>query len=118
MRVAQRNVRAHRVSWELAHGAIPDELHVLHRCDVRACVRPDHLYLGTHTDNVADRDNKGRQPRGERNGLAKLTPEQVRTMRAEYAAGGISQPALAKRYGIAHGTIEAIVHHRSWKHLT
>jgi len=117
MRVAGRNVRAHRVSWELEHGPIPDGLQVLHRCDVRACVRPDHLSLGTHADNVADRDNKGRQPRGELNGLAKLTQEQVRAMRAEYAAGGISQPALARRYGIAHGTLEAILHRRSWKHV-
>lgn len=52
--------KAHRQSYELSVGAIPDGLHVLHRCDVRLCVRPDHLFLGTNDDNVADRTAKGR----------------------------------------------------------
>jgi len=117
IRVSGRNMRAHRVSWELEHGPIPDDQWVLHRCDVRACVRPDHLYLGTNADNVADMLAKGRGPHGEEQRLAKLTQTQVRAMRAEYAAGGISQTALAKRYDIGLSTVVDILRRRSWRHV-
>jgi hypothetical protein len=58
-----RECLTHRVSWELTNGPIPDGMCVLHRCDVPACVRPDHLFLGTKTDNAADRTAKGRTHR-------------------------------------------------------
>ncbi len=57
---------AHRTAWVIAHGSIPDRLYVLHRCDVRCCVNPEHLFLGTHADNMADMVAKGRSPRGPR----------------------------------------------------
>jgi hypothetical protein len=59
---------AHRVAWEEVNGPIPPGLCVLHKCDNPPCVRPDHLFLGTQADNIADRDAKGRQARGDRNG--------------------------------------------------
>lgn len=68
--------RAHRVSWELANGPIPDGLFVLHRCDNPPCVRPDHLFLGTQRDNILDMHRKGRGATGDRNG-ARLHPERV-----------------------------------------
>ena len=75
---------AHRVSWELFRGHIPDEQQVLHHCDVKCCVNPDHLFLGTSRDNNADRAAKGRNrdQRGENNSSAKLTVERVRYLRA------------------------------------
>lgn len=99
---------AHRVAYEIAHGIIPDGLFVLHRCDNPACVRPDHLWLGTHADNMNDRNVKGRtakgerhaarihperMPRGEKHYLAKLTDTQVRFIR-EQEDIGVSRRAL------------------------
>ena len=94
---------AHRTSYELANGPIPEGLHVCHRCDNPPCVNPAHLFAGTNADNVADRVAKGRPPFGARWG-GKLTDEQVREVRAS------TEPirVIAPRYGIAHSTIAAI----------
>jgi hypothetical protein len=59
-RVARKCKQAHRVSWELHNGPIPDDMCVCHKCDVKLCVNPDHLFLGTHSDNMQDRSKKGR----------------------------------------------------------
>lgn len=91
---------AHCVAWEEAHGPIPDGLHVLHRCDQPPCIREDHLFLGTHADNMTDKVAKGRQARGERIGT-KLTDEQVAEIRA--ATG--TQREIAERYGVSRGHV-------------
>lgn len=104
---------AHRVSWELAHGPIPAGLCVLHRCDVRACVRPDHLFLGTRDDNMRDRNQKGRQAQHERHGKARLSAEEVAEIRKKSAAGA-TQRALASSYGVGKGTIQHIVSDKTW----
>lgn len=120
MKVGGHRTAAHRFSWELHFGAIPDGLGVLHKCDNRICVRPDHLFLGTALDNAEDRDRKGRQTWGPeyadraRKLKAKLTQEQVEALRAEYVAGGISQRALAKKYGVGKSAVGAIYRGETW----
>jgi hypothetical protein len=113
----RQSTLAHHASWELAFGPIPAGMLVLHRCDVRTCVRPEHLFLGTQLDNVRDRDTKGRAARGERHPHAKLTDAQVRDLRARWTAGA-TQAALAREYGLRVPQIANIVHRRSWKHVT
>lgn len=117
---------AHRVSWELAHGPIPDGLFVCHHCDNPPCVNPAHLFVGTPRDNFTDMVIKGRErfhlrehpALGETNQNAKLTTEQVVAMRDEYAAGGVTQKQLAARYGISPALASFVVAGRAWQHVT
>lgn len=106
---------AHRVSWMLHQGQIPDGLDVLHSCDNPPCVNPAHLWLGTRADNNIDRHLKGRDAvlPGEKNGRAKLTSAQVLEVRA--ARG--KQADIGRRYGIIQSTVCAIKARRLWKHL-
>jgi hypothetical protein len=133
-------VRAHRFAYMLAHGPIPDGLHVLHRCDNPPCVNVEHLWLGTQSDNAADAVRKGRHahqrhpesyrgdrnwkrrlpeknPRGERSGTAKLTEATVREIRTAYAAGSASMEKLRAQYGVSKSLIHKIVHHHIWTHV-
>lgn len=105
----------HRASWQFVNGEISAGLGVLHRCDNRACVNPAHLFLGTHAENMADRQAKGRAPNvhGDRNPRAKATWEQVVAIR-ERAAAGESPMALAKCYGIPRPTVYHIINRRTW----
>lgn len=109
---------SHRVAWELALGRVPDGLNVLHRCDNRPCVNPDHLFLGTQLDNARDMIAKGRQVilRGERVGRARLNADQVREIRR--IGRSVLQRALAERYGVGTSTIGAILTGDAWKHVT
>lgn len=122
---------AHRKSYRMARGDIPDGMRVLHACDNPACVNPDHLFLGTEQDNMRDRQNKGRtasgdrsgartkpgrRARGERAGLAKLTEGQVREIRQARDRGETLE-RLAGRYGVRNQTIHAIVKRHTWNHV-
>lgn len=113
----EKVVSAHRVSWELHNGPIPNGLCVLHKCDVRNCVNPDHLFLGTRDDNMADRNRKGRQARGEKSGRAKLTNAVVIAIRRRYAAGGTSIRKLASEFCISKSQILSVVTFKSWSHV-
>lgn len=116
---------AHRASYLLHVGPIPEGLWVLHRCDNRGCVNPDHLFLGTVQDNTDDMMKKGRnflavhperRAIGERCGGAKLRAEQVvevRRLRAE----GLTYPNIGARLGVTGQAIFHICNGRNWKHV-
>ena len=105
------NEKAHRISYEIHHGPIPDGMFVCHSCDNPACVNPAHLWLGTHADNMRDmfRKNRRKAARGMLNGKSKLTDDQVKQIRKRYAKGGILQRELAEEYGVSDTQISAII---------
>jgi len=107
--------RAHRCSFELCVGDIPGGLLVLHRCDVRNCVNPYHLFLGTDKDNAEDKNLKGRgnNPRGEAAGSARLTEDEVRSIIDDTR----TQEEIARQYGIAQTTVSAIKRRQNWSHI-
>lgn len=109
--VKGRSAHAHRVAYEIRCGAIPDGQCVLHRCDVRRCINPDHLFLGTLADNNRDTMNKGRTAdrRGEKNTQMKFTDEQVGRMRSMYATRRYSQRQLAAAFGASQQHVSDIV---------
>lgn len=108
---------AHRVAYQLAFGPFPDELCVCHKCDTPGCIEPAHLFLGTNADNHRDKVNKQRQPRGETNGKAKLTANEVEAIRRLYATGKYSQADLARQYGLRRQSIDLIVTGVNWRHV-
>ncbi len=103
---------AHRISWELSHGEIPDGLHVLHKCDTPACVNPNHLFLGTIQDNNADKLCKGRVSSGERHGRAKLSESDVRAIRADRSMTNL---ALALRFGVSKSLVGIVKNVGIWR---
>ena len=115
LRSGQKDYNAHRVAYELANGPIPAGAHVLHSCDVPHCVNPDHLRIGTHQENMAECRDKGRSS-------AKLTPEQVREIRAAFAGvtgkvpNGFNQ-RLADKYGVKDKTIWEVRTGINWSHI-
>lgn len=104
-------IGAHRLSWEIHFGPIPDGLWVLHRCDNPPCVRPDHLWLGTNRDNCDDKVKKGRAvgaPGGEHHHLAKLSAVQVQAVH-RLGEAGMLQREIAACMGINRATVSKIL---------
>jgi HNH endonuclease len=108
---------AHRMAWGLTSGPLPAGLSLCHTCDNPPCCNPAHLFLGTNADNTADMVGKGRQARGERSNLSRLTEWQVRAARARYALGGVSVRALAAETGINRETLRRLLRGHTWKHI-
>lgn len=124
-------VRTHRFAYELATGRNPGPLCVCHHCDEPLCVRPDHLFLGTNLDNIRDRDRKQRQARGSRsgahthpericrgtrNGLAKLTDNDVRQIRKQIDRG-VTRSEMSRQYGVSIPTICDLYKRETWGHI-
>ena len=107
----ERYKSAHRVSWILFKGKIPDGLCVLHHCDVEACVNPDHLFLGTNADNKHDSIRKGRNCYGIKHQFAKLTPDQVKEVRKKK----FTLKKYAERFNVSLSAISAAQKRKSWK---
>ena len=137
---------AHRIAWEMENGSIPDGLNCLHSCDNPSCVNIKHLFLGTQKENIADARSKGRLAtgdrhglhkhpetiargsrhgsvthpervaRGERNSSAKLTGKDVSEIR-RYAAEGVTQKSIAKKYSVSKSSIYRIVKRERWSHV-
>lgn len=132
---------AHRVAYRAAYGDFPKELLACHRCDVRNCINPDHIFLGTHGDNSRDMARKGRQafqarpelaargdhngsrtrperrPRGERQHLAKLNDDVVAAMRATVRCGAFSARQWSKWLGLSYSTTKRAISGRTWAHI-
>lgn len=112
-------IAAHRLSWEIHNGSIPDGLCVLHSCDVPGCVNPDHLFLGTIEDNNLDRHSKGRDASnaGELNGRSILSRSEVELIRSRYTPRDkkYGLKALATRFCMSKSGMSHVLSGRNWK---
>lgn len=115
-------VLAHRFGYEIVFGDIPANLEICHKCDNPSCVNPNHLFLGTHRDNMIDAVRKGRMNptlpdnRGENHGNHKLTESDIIDIRNKYYCGE-SQGDIAGSYSINQSTVSRIVNGVRWKHI-
>jgi len=119
-------MKAHRVAWILSRGPIPGGMLVCHHCDNPPCCNPDHLFIGTHADNIRDRTQKNRSYQGERVWTNKLTEAQVIEIRMNFVPangrrgarrGRVSNCEIARRYGVTDQLISQILRGKVWKHI-
>lgn len=108
-------VKAHRFSYRLHFGPFLNSLQVLHKCDNTFCVNPQHLFLGTRSDNQKDSFSKGRNSnKGLKNPNRRLNEQTIAAIRSEYYKGGIKQIELASRHGISQSYVSAIILNKAW----
>ena len=108
---------ANRLAWTLANGAIPADSCVCHTCDTPACCNPAHLFLGSHSENMADMKTKGRRKSinaGSFNGRAKLNEAQASDIRSLYATGDWRQVDLAEKFGCSQTIVSLIIRNVNW----
>lgn len=107
-----RQCRAHRLSYEIHKGEIPKNLHIRHTCDVRCCINPDHLLLGTRQQNAQDAVDRNRYVKGEKRKDSKLTDAQAAAIKTDSR----SQRVIAAEYGIDPSVVCRIRRGTAWKH--
>ena len=127
IKISGRQFQAHRLSWVMAYGEIPNTLFICHHCDNRACVNPRHFFLGTHADNIRDAYYKGRIKvpkslgrrfgKGEEHPNSKLTESDVKEIRQLYQGGGVTYRNLSEYYGVDHTLIYQVVRRKRWTHI-
>lgn len=121
LNVKGKSILAHRYSYELHKGKIPDGLDICHSCDNRKCVNPDHLWTGTHRENMMDclKKGLGNRANGEKAPKSKLTKEQVLEIRKLYIhySHNFGAPSLAKKYGVRIPSIYKIISRETWRHI-
>lgn len=120
LRLGSKRVAAHRLSYEIENGPIPDGLCVCHKCDNPKCINPSHLFLGTRGDNNLDKTIKGRQAkgkthglRGEQHPLSRLTADDVSAIKEKYA-GGATQRSIASAHRVSQSLVSQIINSKRW----
>lgn len=116
-RDGKHTILAHRMSWILEYGDLPKGSVLRHTCDNRPCVNVQHLMIGTHADNVADKISKGRGNDGMKHGHAKLTDAQVIKIRSLYQLRVSNQYELAVEFGVSQSVISEIINRNAWDHI-
>ena len=111
------NHQAHRISFMMHKGKIPNDKLICHKCDIRNCVNPAHLWLGSHSDNMHDMIMKGRQALGERHFSAKLSKKEVLAAKSLYETGKYTKPEIARFLRVGVSTIHSITKGINWKHI-
>lgn len=122
IRMDNKYVSVHRASYMIHYGEIPKPMLVCHKCDNRICVNPNHLFLGTYSDNMRDCVNKGRNSNGQRqhgeaSPKSKLTTDQVLEIRRLWSIGGITKSELSRMFGVSATNIRHIIERRMWHHV-
>lgn len=113
----QKLIKAHRVSWRIYKGDIPEKHVICHSCDNPPCTNPDHLFIGTKKDNAQDMMKKGRSTRGERNYNAKLTEEDVKNIKFLLSLG-VTGTRISKDFKISESVIHGIKKGIYWRHIS
>lgn len=118
LKVLGKSTLAHRYSYVLHNGPIPEGLQVHHQCDRRECCNPNHLWLGTQLQNMLDMEakNRGNHPKGSANGVAKLVETDIPVIR-ERLRDGLSQRVIAQEFGVSQTVISDIALKRIWRHV-
>lgn len=112
-----KHVGAHRYSWTLVNGEIPNGMHILHSCDNPKCVNPNHLSIGTHQDNMKDRSRKGRTIFGSSSPNAKLTSGDVKKILAMWKSGDYTQVEISEHFPVSRRHVCDIVRGKTWTHI-
>lgn len=114
---SRKSISAHRLSYQIYVGEIPEGYEICHKCDNPSCINPDHLFAGTRQDNIDDRERKHRNvvKIGEEQPRSKLTKKAVKDARHDHIVNGVSFMALARKYGVSKKTIQNAINGVTWK---